>query len=373
MAAMLVSCGKKGDAARISALEERMSEVQDPVGKTELANRLHKEYAIYHLQYEDDTLYLRDWAEMAMEGREYEEAIEVYSMLLERGGVSPAVYVARAGLYAGLGYYQEAFSDYEKAAEMLPADASKKREEYQYWSDYYNQADAVIRREGESIAVGDHPAIHHLNRAEQYIKCGYYSAAVADIRTVFTADTANTRAQYLLAKAFLASGEYDRSGQEFETYFSMATPEDENYAEALEQKQQLDLMSQLDELEGALKSEPYSYQTLVDASATAFRLKNYNRAMLYASRLTEVFPDSIFGYLYRGQVHIQAGDTEQALSDMNRVLELDPSNISARNLRAYVFLLKKDDEAVRQEIREIKSRGGTLLEVLKSYDGGFEK
>lgn len=373
MAILPWSCGKNRDIARVSALEERMSAVEDPVRKSELANLLHREYAVYHLNNASDTLFLRRWARMAEEGREYEEAIEVYSMLVDRDPSLSEVYVSRARLYAGLGYYREASADYNKAVVLLSAKSTEKSREYKYWADYYHKADAVIRAEGEFIADGDNRSTHLLNRAAQYYECGYYSAAVADIRPVLEADSANARALYLLAMNFLASGEYDRSSQEFERYFSLADPADPYYMEAEKQQKRLVQLVQLQTLELALESEPYSYQHLVDASAAAFRLQKYNKAMIYATRLSEVFPDSIFGYLYRGQVHIQSGSPEQALGDMDRVLELDTSNISARNLRAYVFLLDKDYNALQQEINEIISRGGTLLEVLRPFSPEGEK
>jgi Flp pilus assembly protein TadD len=95
--------------------------------------------------------------------------------------------------------------------------------------------------------------------------------------------------------------------------------------------------------------------------------------MIYATRLSEVYPDSIYGHLYRGQVGIQTGRLDQALEDMNRVLALAPENISARNLRGYIFLLRKEYEALQKEISGITSRGGELLEVLRPYSGGNEK
>lgn len=373
MATMLWSCGKSGDITRIKALEERMATVQDPTEKSELANRLHREYALYHLNNEKDTLFLMRWAQMAEEGREYEQAIEIYSMLLERGPELPAVYAARARLFGGLGYYREAFSDFERAAGLLPEGTGKKRAEYAHWSDFYYQADSVIRRASEFIAEGNQSAKHLLNRAAQYMKCGYYSAAVADIRPVLESDSMNTRAHYLLARTYMASGEYDRSRQVFEGYFSRTTPKDDNYDEAQRQQQRLDQLIQMRELERALESEPYAYEKLVDASATAFRLENYDKAKTYATRLSEVFPDSIFGFLYRGQVGIRTGDHEQALEDMNRVLELEPANISARNLKGYIFLITQDYDALQQEVREITLRGGKLLEVLQPYASGIEK
>lgn len=373
MATMLGSCGKNGDIARISALEERMSEVQDPTEKSELANRLHREYTLYHLENEKDTLFLMRWAKMAEQGREYEQAIEIYSMLLEREPDLTGVYATRARLHAGLGYYREASSDFNRAAELLPEEATETRAEYAQWSDFYYRADSVIRREGEFIAAGTDSWMHMLNRAAQYMKCGYYSAAVADIRPVLESDSMNSRAYYLLARTYMASGEYERSMQEFEMYFSRSTPEEADYSEAQRQQQRLVQLIRLRDLEQELRSEPYAYEKLVEASAIAFRLENFNKAMTYATRLSAVFPDSIFGFLYRGQVGIRTGDLDQAQEDMNRVLELEPANISARNLKGYIFLLREDYDALHQEVAEINSMGGEVLEVLQRYSVDTEK
>lgn len=373
LASLLYSCGKSGDVARISALEERMITAQDPIEKSELANLLHREYALYHLHNEKDTLFLMRWAKMAEEGREYEQAIEIYSMLLERAPASPGVYAGRGRLHAGLGYYGEAAADYGRAGSLLPGIDSAKRREYEYLSGFYYRVDSVISRESQLIAAGNDPRGHLLNRAEQYSDCGYYSAAVADIRQVLESDSTYARAHYLMAVTYMASGDYEHGRQAFETYFSIADPADENFIKAGEQQQRLEQLVLLKTLERDLASEPYAYENLIDAAVTAFRLKKYSEAMVYATRLSESFPDSVFGYLYRGQVNIQTGNLAHALDDMDRVLELEPSNISARNLKGYVLFLRKEFGLLQQEISEIMSRGGEVLEILRPYAEDIEK
>lgn len=372
MATALWSCGKSGDIARISALQERMSTEQDPTEKSELANRLHREYSLFHLQNKGDTLFLRQWARMAEAGKEFEHAIDVYTMLLDRDPALPKAHASRGRLYAGLGYYSEASADYGKAVSLLPVDNTAKRREHEYLSDFYHRADSVIRRESTLIAQKNDAWVHLLNRAEQYLDCGYYRAAVADIEPVLEADSTYARAHYLLAIIFMASGEYERSELAFKDYFLFADAADKDLTDAQKQRQRLVQLVQMDALERALAAEPYAYDHLVDAAATAFRLEAYNKAMIYANRLTEIFPDSIFGFLYRGQVGIRRGDLDQAMDDMNRVLELEPSNISARNLRGYILLLGNEYELLQKEIGEIRSRGGALFQVLRPYASGNE-
>lgn len=360
----LLACGREEKA--IMRLEQQLAILEDNEKKSETANVLHKAYSLYHLNNPGDTSFLLNWAKMAESGGEFEQACEIYSNYIELDSGRWDVFESRARVNARLGYFREAGLDFAKAA-RLNREYEKERSVHVNLSEYYMETDSVIMEAGNSIATGENILLNRLTRARRLMECRHYTAAEADISVVLGEEPNHKEALLLVAELGMKSGAYESAQQAFHTYFENVSEKGAEYSRAVNLKSELDDRMALRELDTKLASEPYAYMRLIDAGSIAFKLKDYNKTMVYVNRLIEVYPDSIYGYLYRGQVGIQTGELTNALKDFEKVVFLDPDNYSARNLRAYIYLLRNEPELLRSEIEEIIAGGGELLEVLQPY------
>ena len=70
--------------------------------------------------------------------------------------------------------------------------------------------------------------------------------------------------------------------------------------------------------------------------------KDYSGARQDLNQLTGKFPNYLFGYMSRGQLCIEEGDTLGAIDDFSRAIAVDKYHAPAYAARAYVLLLKED-------------------------------
>ena len=361
-----VSCGRDADISRIREMESRFFAEKDPGQKSSLANMLHKVYSLYHLKNDSDTTFLLNWAGMALAGGEFEQARFVLSRFLELDENDPKVFASRGLVNARLGYYKEAGEDYSKAF-LLSGGNTALAAGYEELSVFYLYCDSVISDCGKKIALEKDINPNKLRRAGVFMESKHFAGARADIDGVLREDPDNKDGWILLARLGLSADDPVISDSALNRYFSIAGRNDGRYEEAMKLRNEADAMLALQRLDIQLQKTPNDYTLLIEAGSAAFLLEDYQAAMIYCNRLTEVYPDSIFGYLYRGQIGIQTGRFGDALSDFARVVELDPDNISARNLRAYIYLLMKDEKRLREEIDVITEKGGELFEILKPF------
>lgn len=362
----LLSCGRDADISKIRKLEKLFSRETDAEKKSELANILHKEYSLYHLESDPDTAFLMNWAKMAMAGGEYEQARDVYSLYIEIDQKNHEVHMKRGLVNARLGFFKQAALDYARATSLMEENNQKTLRCIEL-SAFYDYCDSVITVAGENIASGKDIVRNRLLRAKMFMECNHFAAAKADIDVVLKHDSLNADGNFLLARLGVSVNDLALSEYALTKYFMAASDNDAAYGDALRMRDEIDRRLKLEDLANRLLESPNDYHLLIDAGSVSFRLKEYQKALVYCNRLTTAYPDSVFGYLYRGQIGIQKGKFVDALNDFERVVTIDPENISARNLKAYVYLITDDTEQLKREIDLILSRDGELLDVLKPW------
>lgn len=362
---LLHSCSDMPSVREIRSAEKRYERSTDPQEKSELANTLHRLYSLYYVDDPVDTLFLRQWAGMAVSGQEYEESARIYSMMLERGISGAYIYGEYGKILARLGYFAEAGEVFTKAGEQS-ADAAQ-ADQYRELCAFYAKTDSILHLCSEMIRKDDAPEDFLLKRSRQLLLCRHYSAAASDANRILASDSLNVPSVLLLARIHLESGNTPEAHESLR----MITPENINdervYQEYTLLLRKADLYAEAEELVGELVRNPTSYDRLVKLTAVYFELKDYQSASGYANAMIQYHPDSIRGYLYRGQLLIQTGDPALAISDFNQAIRLQPDNISARNLKAYCYLLQGETDKLRSEVDIIESLGGEVLEVLKPY------
>lgn len=358
----LHSCSDKN---KIYRLEKEFKSAYDPVKKSELANLLHKQYSLYQLKNKNDTSFLLNWAEMAMQGKEYQQARWIYDQYLEIDNNNVDALIKRGRINAGLGYFSSAGRDFQKAA-GLTQDQKEKFRLKQLASNYLS-VDSVINNSEKQIIEGENITKNILIRAEKLLEMNQLTAARIDIENVLMRDEKNPYAYFLFSKFWTKSGNLNAAEEMIEEYFTLAEANDTSFQKAQELESVIADKIELASLSEEIQENPGIYSKLVDAGIISFRLKEYDQAQIYFDELIEFYPDSLLGHLYRGQVNIQKGRLTQGMNDLEVVIKLSPENISAHNLKAYIHLLRNEYEMVRREIDHIRSLNGEPLEILQNF------
>ncbi len=360
------SCGHRVDKGHILALQEKFNTEKNPEKKSQLAGSLHKAYSIYHLEHENDTTFLLAWANMARTGKEYETAKRVLGEYISMGYAGAKEYRERAEINLVLGYTGEAATDYKKAADSS-TDPHKKSMWSNYARYYESISDSISEINASMVAADSHVNNLRMRRADFLIDARQYNAARYDIDKVRASDPEENYSNYLLGKIYSLTGENNLAEQNLEKFLHNSKPSDPGYPEASDLLDRVKKKTSLQEAEKELMDKPASYQSLMKAGTLAFELKDYPRARGYFDDLVKNYPDSIYGYLYRGQVYIQTRKLDLAENDLQSSLKIDPGNIPALNLLAYVYVLQNNRDRFNAVAEQIKQRGGELLEVNRQF------
>lgn len=361
----LFSCGSEYQQRKIRILEDRFEKADDPDEKTMLANGLQQAYSLYHVEY-DDTLFLRSWGELSLQGGEFEQARKIYDDLAEVAVDDPGVFSRRALVNRKLGFLDAAARDDSIAASLH---ASQDESEYLSGrSDYYRMLDRQVKANDRNLAQGTDPLHSRLLRAEAFMDAGLTDAAIFDIQQVLDADSTNGYAYYLFSRVLLDRGNAQYARRVVESYRMYAVRVDSVQQFIAELESEIRRTIRLNELEQRIAGNTAGYDELIEAGAIAFQLERNPLAGSIFNRLVSTYPDSLHGYLYRGQLYIRQGKLTMAESDLKQAIRLRPDNISAHNLLGYTYLLGKQYEQVREQLAIIRSLGGQPLDILSEFD-----
>lgn len=150
--------------------------------------------------------------------------------------------------------------------------------------------------------------------------------------------------------------------------------EDPNHAEAnfllgIALVQTNQLMAALPSLEIAADSDVYVVPAGLLLSSTQFRTKKYEDAIRTCDRVLEIDPDNLTALFTRGQTHLAMGDTEEALVHADLLLGYRPNAQNAIILKteALVELGRHDEaESIWVEIRQKAATTGTPKQAARA-------
>lgn len=357
------SCGEEQRRKNIRELEKQFRTTDAPAKKSELANILHKEYSLYHLDHENDTSFLLKWADMAIAGKEFKQARWIYDQYISIQKSNPDVFEQRGRLNALSGYFAQAGEDFQTAASLIDNQNAKNR--LREFALTYKHSDSVINAAEEKLREGIDIEKNTLKRANELIKMKQLAAARYDIEYVLETNRKNASAYYLMAKLQYEAGDLKKASEMIDNYNKLETSGDIFLSAATRLEKLIQEKTELAAIQNRLQNNAMSYEDLVEAGTISFRLKKYNNANEYFNKLISQYPDSTLGYLYRGQVNLQTGKLDKAMNDIKIVLSKKPGNISAHNLKAYIHLLRKEFNKLEQEVEFIRSKDGAPLEILE--------
>ncbi len=84
------------------------------------------------------------------------------------------------------------------------------------------------------------------------------------------------------------------------------------------------------------------------------------QAILNFNKAIELNPDNAKAYNNRGQAYITQGNLEEALQDFTRAIAVDPSYAKAYNRRALTYYELKDYENAWADVRKAESLGAMV-------------
>ena len=105
----------------------------------------------------------------------------------------------------------------------------------------------------------------------------------------------------------------------------------------------------------SLEFFPEDRITLVNMGIVNVEMEQYEVAGKFFEVLLNRFPDYTPGYLTRAQMHLEQGDTIQAMTDLDKAIDIDPYTAQSFSARGLLFFQQKEynnaladlDEAIR--------------------------
>lgn len=162
---------------------------------------------------------------------DYEGAENTYTVLLETRGEDAGTYYLRgmvraASAAAGIGAYEAASEDFDKAVQLSPADYNLYLNIY-YCLSEYGRSDLGTVYLQKALTVNDSTSASHKARGTIHFLLGDYSAALSEFQ--YEEEKAETEMLICIGLCYQAQGSYDTSYEYFERALEMGGEDAEIY------------------------------------------------------------------------------------------------------------------------------------------------
>jgi len=237
--------------------------------------------------------------------KKYDQALEDFNNAVTLRATYPEAYFYRGKVKYNLARYDEALADFQKAADQKTSYA-----EAFYWQ-------AVV--------------YYHLKN---------YNAAIDFSSKALEINPQHADAFYYRAIARYALKQDDEAIADFDQSIALKPAADAYYWRGLSKYDQQDYADAIPDFSKSIEIDPSGatthnyyyyranayYALKMDANA----IKDFNQAIARK-------PDFAEAYYYRGLCNFYQGQKDTALADLNKALELDPSNTKYTNFKAANF------------------------------------
>lgn len=226
--------------------------------------------------------------------------------------------------------------------------------------------------------------------------------AVKDLERALKQDSKLPDAQLLLGKLYaLPGGDRDKAMKAVDTAVEQFNDDKKNKSKALALRGALqkEPQKQLADFSAAIETDPTNVEAwqarglyylskdedekaaedfakLLENDADNFaalnalaealtNLKKYDEALKLAQRIVDSKPKSAFGYTARARIQVLKGDEKAAFEDLNKALEIEPSDPMALLMRArHYYGDKKFAEAKADVEKALASRPGMVQGII---------
>ncbi|RJP81398.1 MAG: tetratricopeptide repeat protein [Candidatus Zixiibacteriota bacterium] len=275
-----------------------------------------------------------DLADIHMDLKEYNEALEQYKITRDLDSNYPNVYYQIGKLYFYGQKYQQAVDDMEQAL------ANGKEPNF-FFHTIYGQALRAVRRLED--AQKQLESAYQL-RPDDVETARLLAQNSLDLRQY---DRAINALQGIIASDQVESADYSRLG---EAYYNLASTEAAANAY---------YDSATVYLKQGLEQEPENQRLLYLTGMAYFNADQYDSALVYLNDLVKVDSTNFQAYYRLGYSYLKKDQNREAIRSLRQALEVDPSSLPARLMLAHTLSFVDSTRAAKQEFRTILDQDPT--------------
>jgi len=292
--------------------------------------------------------------------REYDDAIALYTELIEEGYFLHGTYNARGFAYEQKGNYQQALDDYTRAIEHGGHHIS--RAELLQKMGEYEKAAADWSRVIQNENVAESLFVWYWERAICYRELREYDSALSDLNKALDLDTAGDYTPILrleravvyreLGELDKALADADAASELFKHHPRLYVERGEIYRRLNQDKNasaDLDKAVELGSTSDAGFAETRLQWAYAYRAALRMQEKECDKALKDLDQATKLDPEFAFGYVQRGILFREQGKQGAALKDLNRAVELDNRYGLAHAERGEFFRQTGDTERALED------------------------
>ena len=243
----------------------------------------------------------------------YDEAIQLYTKMIQREGELGLVLVRRGDTYAKMGRSANALFDYDRALALNP----------QYAEAY--QSRALLQRE-----------------------LGNTKEALADNEKALSLQPALFGGKYFLIETNLKNGAYDQALNQLNQLLEKSPEARAFYDRGLLLLRVNEPDRALADFTKAVESDPTYYEALMEQGKVFFSKEEYSKAEEAFNKVLRLRPAHALAYAWIGRSLAATGKADSALVKLDRAIELDPTQIEPILYQAETrFQIGQLDNALR--------------------------
>ena len=276
---------------------------------------LAREDLLLALEIEETAEYYNNLAQIDIKESKLRDAIDHFTSAIELDSRVPEYYSGRASAYQQLDYDEKAISDYTQA-----------------------------------IALGQKDQILYNNRGIAYMDVGEYAKAAADFTTALKGDSVDkTVVLQNRAESYLRAKEFDAAMEDYQALIDMGISPNEYrniIGRILIDQGKYDEASKVLAL---IDKDQRDADTILLLADLNFQTEDYPAALGYYTELVDLKKDALsFGL--RAECYLRLYDTEAALKDLDKAIELDPEYGWAYYTRGNIYLDQGDYKKAEEDL-----------------------
>ena len=320
----------------------------------------------------------------AYEDSDYSLALAEFDKAASQKESDPAILNKRGMAAFGLGRYGDAAADFEAAASL--AEASDKKEVQKNAAAYYanlgdcesrmGQSDQAMEDYTKALQLDPSLSVVYNKRGNLYFEQEQYGQAADDFSSAIDLEETSGDDQALLslywnrAEAYRLNGDQQEAVNDYLIYGQMAGDNLDNdyYAKLASLYCGLSQFDQAKEnYQKAIQLAPDDPNLYLGLAQISLSQEDYSSALDQLSQyISQTENDSgadqkalAAAYGDRGLCDQQQGDTEKALADYSKAVELDPDYAWAYFMRGKLYQQMEDYENAAADYQKAQDLGGT--------------
>ncbi len=275
-----------------------------------------------------DLMLLNEKANLLSDLKQYSNAIEIYTQIINREDKSWA-YINRGFIKSKLGDNKGAISDYDRAIVINP----------QYATAYYNRGfskSALGDKKGaisdydRAISIDPQFAAAYINRGLAKSALGDKKGAISDYDRTIAIDPQDNAAYLNRGNAKSTLGDKKGAISDYDRAIAIDRQDVEAYSNRGFAKYELgDSKGAISDYDRAIAINPQFAPAYLNRGMTKSASGNKEGAMSDYNRAIAINPQLAFAYYNRGLAQYNLRDKKSAVSDYDRAIEIDPQFAAA--------------------------------------------